>query len=203
MYKLENPLDGYQKFNLDNQTKKALEYTDQSTNAKKLLINRDLVDKDRIIDKLSIFELKQCLSICLCDNENNPINELLGFDYKDIPEILKAIRYYEIQNIRQLCEAENITENTNIFTINHDTKFKLVELNIFTIIDYFSKQEGRFIWGTMDEKQKSALIQIVMFSERSPETKKHFIDAIADYTCLKDYPNYQIKKKALDRFIIK
>ena len=76
MYKLENPLDGYQKFNLDNQTKKALEYTDQSTNAKKLLINRDLVDKDRIIDKLSIFELKQCLSICLCDNENNPIKRL-------------------------------------------------------------------------------------------------------------------------------
>lgn len=203
MIKLINPIDGFQSLNLNDKARAAVEFTDQTTNARNLLINRDFVDKDKIIERLSIYELKQSLSICLCAERDNSINKLLNFDYADIPEIIKAIRFYERQVIRQLCETEDITEKTNIFNVNHNLKFKLVELNIFAIIDYFSKQEGRFIWGTMDEKQKSTLIRIVMFDKSDPDTKNTFIETIANYTCLKDYPNYHIKRKALDRFLIK
>ena len=120
MITLPNPIDGFQKLNLDNKIKKALEFTDQTTNANNLIINRDLISENKTMEKLSIYELKQCLSICLCEERNNSINRLLNFDYKDIPEIIKAIRFYERQIIRQLCETENITEKTNIFNINHN-----------------------------------------------------------------------------------
>lgn len=203
MIKLTNPLDGFQSLNFDDKTKKALEFTDQTTNARNLIMNRDLIDKDRIIERLSIYELKQSLSICLCEEKNISINKMLGFDYEDIPEIIRAIRFYERQVIRQLCETDEVTEKTNVFNTNHNTKFRLVELNIFNIIDYLTKKEGKFVWGTMDEKQKSTLIRIVMFNEMSPDIKNIFIETIANYTCLKDYPNYLVRKKALDRFLIK
>jgi len=124
------------------------------------------------------------------------------FGVKDALDIKDSINFYEQQVVRQSMERPSF--KGNLFTLNEDKKYSIVEKDYPEIIEYLVNNSLICVWGNMTQTRKEDLIRSIRGRGfASMTTRQRITRAIADYTTLSELREGIIKTKTIDRFITK
>lgn len=194
----------YKGTNIDDKT---LNLTDKGTMGSVLLMSNPLhasTMKQRKINSYSIFDLKFLLAHLQSDLRNEFRFASGCYSKEDMVKIIELIKFYEQQVERQ---ANEIRENspyllpTNIFEINSIYKQDIVESELTEIAEYLVDSGNVFIWGNLCDADKLRLLKVI--KQPNNYARKNFINTISNYTTLDELQQGIVKKKTLERFIVK
>lgn len=194
----------YKGTNIDDKT---LNITDNETMGSVLLMSNPLhapTRQQRMINSYSISDLKFLLAHLQSDLRNEFRFATGCYSKEDMVKLIELIKFYEQQVERQLNE---IRENspyllpTNIFKANSIYKQDIVESQLTEIAEYLVDSGNVFIWGNLCDKDKLRLLRVI--KRPNHYARRNFIDTISNYTTLSELEQGVVKKKTLDRFIVK
>lgn len=188
---------------------RSLEITDKYTSGRNLILksptNIKHTHRDGYISLHTVGELKYMLSHV----HPNLKNVLLYGNYcltrEDVPNLLKAINFYEEQVIRQaqaLKKDASVRFPLNIFEYDKDIKRKLVNEQLKEVVDYLTSSTSTYIWGKLTDAEKLRLLKSVSSQNENPIIRRNMVEIIANYTTLPEIEE-GLKKKTLKRFIVR
>jgi hypothetical protein len=160
--------------------------------------------KQRVISLYSIADIKFLLGHLQSDLRNDFKFASGCYSKEDLVKLIEHIKFYEQQVERQ---AEEIKETssyllpTNIFEVNSIYKQDIVESQLTEIAEYLVESGNEFIWGILSDKDKIRLLNII--KQPNNYAIKNFINVISNYTTLNELRQGIVKKRTLDRFIVK
>lgn len=191
----------------DKRYDETLKITDDQTLGNVLLMTRPIKKpskQQQVINRYSISELKFALSHLQSDLRNDFRYANTYFKKEDMEKLITLIKFYESQVLRQIQEIEKSNPNllpTNAFKYNEDLKQEIVESQLKEIAEYLVDSGTTYIWGSLSDLEKQKLIKVVKLPHHF--ARRQFITAISDYTTLTELEQGIVKKKTLDRFIVK
>jgi len=194
----------YKGTNIDDKT---LNITDNETMGNVLLMSNPLhapTRQQRKIISYSIADLKFLLAHLQSDLRNEFRFASGCYSKEDMVKLIELIKFYEQQVERQ---AKEIKENSpcllprNIFEIDSVYKKDIVESQLTEIAEYLVDSGNVFIWGNLCDADKLRLLKVI--KQPNNYARKNFINTISNYTTLVELQQGIVKKKTLDRFIIK
>lgn len=165
---------------------KVLNITDERNKGKILLCSNPLSLSRGInsIRKLSISEIKFLLNHIDSNSFKNSLLNLDRITPKKLETIVKAIRFYDEQVLRQYFETSD--RDTNLFFLNQKEKRELVKEDILDIAEYITDNADECIWGNLSETTKKRMLA-ASISNRDGDIKRakeSLIDTISRYTTL-------------------
>lgn len=194
----------YKGISIDDKT---LNITDNKTMGSVLLVSNPLhlpTRKQRVINHYSIANLKFLLSHLQSDLRNEFKFNSRCYSKNDLEKLVELIKFYEQQVERQ---ANEVQENspylppTNIFEVNSVYKQDIVESQLTEIAEYLVDSGNEFIWGNLCDTDKLRLLKVI--KQPTNFARKNFINVISNYTTLNELKQGVVKKKTLDRFIVR
>jgi len=205
------PCNNYEGFDYDRDT---LLLTDNSVTGDKLLFVNPLTDGmlKRKLEAYTIHDLKMLLNqVAIVQtyglNKNNGQNAFVNhsYDFGDdyALKIKNMINFYEEQVMRQAIET-GLTD-VNLFALNKEVKSRFVEEQINEIIEYLLDSAEVCVWGELSKTSKDNLSRVLKnsVSYKAINAKYGLIDAISDYTTLSEVEEGLVRKRTIDRFIVK
>ena len=188
---------------------RSLKITDKHTSGRNLILksptNIKHNNRDSYVNMHTIGELKHMLSHV----HPNLRNVLLYGNYclkrEDIPNLIKAINFYEEQVIRQaqdLKKDASIHFPFNIFERDKNIKIELVNEQIKDVVDYLTSSTSTYIWGKLTDTEKLRLIKSVSSKNGNQIIRRNVVELIANYTTLSEIEE-GLKTKTLKRFIVR
>ena len=188
---------------------RSLEITDKYTSGRNLIIksptNIRHTNRDSYVNMHTVGQLKHMLGHV----HPNFRNVLLYGNYclkrEDIPNIIRAINFYEEQVIRQAKEMKkdpSIYLPQNIFEYDKKIKKVLVNEKIKDVVDYLTSSTSTYIWGKLTDTEKLRLIRSVTSKSGNQMIKNNIVEMIANYTTLSEIEE-GLKTKTLKRFIVR
>jgi len=188
--------------NVDN---RVLYIADKETMGDVLLMSNPLRvynTKQRILSFYSIADIKFLLSHLQSDLRNEFRFGTYYYSKEDTDRLVQLIKFYNEQVERQAKEFKgNGKKSTNVFYINREEKQSVVESQLNEIAEYLIESGNLFIWGTLSDSDKIRLLNLI--NKPHHFAKKNFINAISNYMTLSELEQGVVKKKTLDRFIIR
>lgn len=193
----------YQNSNIDIET---LKLTDRVNNGNILLYSCPTTRGGTRINKLktmSIAELKNLSSHLSQYRFDNALCTKSYFGIDTVKRVVDVIKFYEEQVLRQAKETEE--RDINLFLLNKEAKDEIVELQFNEIIEYLVDNAEQCIWGNLPSSKKLQLLRIIKAGKRENaiEDRKRLVNAISNYTTLSELEQGVVKKRTLNRFIIK
>lgn len=194
----------YKGTNIDD---KSLNITDNETMGNVLLISNPLhvpTRQQRKVNLYSIAKIKFLLAHLQSDLRNEFKFNSGCYSKEDLVKLIELIKFYEQQVERQ---AKEIQENspyllpTNIFDVNNIYKQDIVESQLTEISEYLVDNGNRFIWGNLCDADKLRLLKVI--KQPKNYARKNFINVISNYTTLSELEEGLVKKRTLDRFIVR
>ena len=155
------------------------------------------------IKPLTINELKYLCSHLNSYSLQNELSEKRSFGKETVSVVADRIKFYEQQVLRQ---AEETTQTgINLFTLNKKEKEIIVEDQVKEIIEYIVDNADTCIWGQLSDTQKNKMIRAALSTrgEHTQQDKENLINMISNYTTLSELEQGVVKKRTLDRFIIR
>lgn len=205
------PCNNYNGFDYDKDT---LLLTDSSVTGDRLLFTSPFIDGvfKRKLDVININDLKLLLTQVgvvqtYGKNKNNGQNAFVQnypkFGDEFAMKVQNMINFYEEQVIRQAKETGKL--GVNLFDLNKNEKREIVEKNINEIIEYLLDNAEVCVWGPLSVTSRNVLNGVLENSKsiRAYNAKYGLIDAISDYTTLSEVEEGLVRKRVLDRFIVK
>lgn len=211
--------NNYEKTKIDDET--AL-ITDKNNNGIVLPYTFPFINKDpklKFLNELSIAKIKELLSsVDSYDLTKCALIAKRNIRKDTVLKVLYSLDFYEQQIIRQSFETEQ--RRINLFTLNKEEKNKIISSNLKEYAEYILDNSILTIWGKVTPTAKNKLYSAVLSTrgEYTTQTKKNLIDAISNYTTLKELETGILteqevpiimggvitrkKTKPIDRFII-
>lgn len=195
--------DRYQSSNIDVET---LQLTDRENNGGILLYNCPTIRGGARINKLksmSIDEIKY-LASHLCEYHfDNALSIKRNFGIDTVKRVVELVKFYEEQVLRQAQETEE--RDINLFLLNKDAKDEIVESQYKEIIEYLLDNAEQCIWGNLPSSKKIQMLRTIkaVRGDTILEDRRRLINAISNYTTLGELEQGVVKKKTLNRFIVK
>ncbi|MBQ2873273.1 MAG: hypothetical protein IJE89_04680 [Bacilli bacterium] len=196
--------DNYDHSDLDSET---INVTDGNNKGEILLYSSPFLKGGTIknaINNLSIAEIKYLLGHV---NDIRLVNNLLskkrGFGPDINKQVYDAICFYEDQVLR--CADETLDRGINLFEIDKLEKREIVESEIKDIAMYLIDTADTLVWGDLTDTHKKRIMTSALstWGEYTQRDRGILIDTISNYTTLSELKDGVVKKKILDRFIIK
>lgn len=195
--------DTYRDFGIDDKT---LRITDESNKGDLLLYTSPMVRGGARINQLkymSIDEIKHLASHLNSYKLQNTLMVKRNFGFDTVKKVVEKVKFYEEQVLRQALETDE--REINLFMLNKDTKDEIVESQLKDIVEYIIDNANECVWGKLSDTQKHQMMRAVL-SKRGEyvlRDRRKLIDTISNYTTLKELENGVVKKKTLDRFIVR
>lgn len=184
-----------------------LHTADKETTGDVLLMTNPLKPsnpKQRILNYTPIADIKSSLCHLQSDLRNEFRFDSGCYSREDAEKLVQVIKFYNQQLERQ---ANELKENdygllsTNVFYNNNAEKRFIVESQLTEIAEYLIESGNLFVWGKLNDKDKKRLLNVI--NKPYHFAKRNFINAISNYTTLSELELGVVKKKTLDRFIIR
>lgn len=207
--------DSYQSEEIDD---KVINITDERNKGKLLLTANPLILHSGIesLQKLSIAEIKHCLSHLDRSKLKTEILEIPSIGQKRLQGVVNAVKFYDQQVLRQYFETEK--RDINLFFLNKTYKKEIVELQLKEIAEYIVDNADECIWGKLSDNQKRIIMSTAL-NNTGQKIKGSFVNAISNYTTLSELENGILKeqeiptvidgvitrerRKPIDRFIVR
>lgn len=185
---------------------KTLSITDKSNNGDVLLYTSPMVRGGARVNQLkymSIDEIKHLSSHLNSYKLQNALTLKRNFGIDTVERVVDRVKLYEQQVLRQASETSE--RGINLFMLNKKTKDEIVESEIKDIVEYIVDNATECVWGSLSSTQKLRLMKSVLpsRSEGTLHDKMALINVISNYTTLSELEQGVIKKKTLDRFIVR
>lgn len=183
-----------------------LQKTDKLNGGDALLIVSPIGRRGAIggqLQQMSIEMVKYLLSHLDSDTLNNALTIKRSFGIETVKKVVEKIQLYNEQVLRQ---ASDVRENgINLFFANKSMKDKIVCEQLKDIVEYILDNASECVWGKLSDTQKLKMMSAVLpkRGECINMDKKCLIDVISNYTTLSELKQGVIKKKTLDRFIVR
>lgn len=195
--------DSYENSMIDDET---LSITDSQTNGDVLLYTIPYIRGGARIGQLkylSITDIKQLLRYVDDYHLKNIFSRKRNFGLNSTKRVANVINFYEQQVLRQAKETDE--RGINLFTLNKDLKDEIVEAEIKYIAEYIVDNAKECIWGSMTDTQKKRIMRAVVSTcgESLQRDKMMLVNAISNYTTLSELQEGVIRKRTLDRFIVR
>ena len=195
--------DNYKDTRIDDRT---LRITDNANKGGILLYNSPvLIHGARLnhLRNLSIAEIKHLLEHLDDYRLTNTFANIRDFGLETSKKVANAVDFYEQQVLRQAQETDQ--NLINLFTLNKSAKDEIVESEIEFIAEYIVDNAKECIWGKLTDTQKRKIMTAAKSTrgEFVQKDRKSLIDAISNYTTLGELEQGVIKKRTLDRFIVR
>ena len=183
-----------------------LRITDQSNYGDVLLYTNPMERGGARINQLrymSIDEIKHLASHLSSYKLQNAFTKRRNFGIDTVKRVVDRVNFYEQQVLRQASETDK--RDINLFMLNKREKDEIVESQIKDIVDYLIDNAEECVWGNLPSTQKLRMMRAVLAlrGENALEDKRRLINAISNYTTLSELEQDVIKKKTLDRFIVR
>ena len=195
--------DGYRDSLVDDKT---LRITDESNKGNVLLYSCPMQRGGARINQLkymTIDEIKHYASHLSSYKLHNAFAVKRNFGSETVKQVVDRVRFYEQQVLRQASETQE--RDINLFMLNKKEKDEIVELQIKDIVSYFLDTAEVCVWGNLSDTQKLRMMRAVLAvrGEYALQDRRMLINAISNYTTLSELEQGVIKKKTLDRFILR
>lgn len=193
-----------------DEDRELLDVIDENTYGCKLLLNRPVKARSTYSSKLSrssIAILKYRL-----EHIDSNLRNTFQLDYclsrEEAEKTVKLIKFYEEQVLRQLASIRKDHPTSyqyfvpkEVFDYEYDEKCDIVESQLDEIAEYLVESGNSFVWGSLNDEEKLRIMKCI----KTPNhfIKKNLVDAISNYTTLDELEQGVVKKRTLDRFIIK
>lgn len=196
--------DNYSHSDLDSKT---ISVTDSSNKGDILLFSSPFLKggtRKNGIKNLSIEEIKYLLKH-VDDNRlvNNLLSKKRGFGPDINKRVYDSICFYEEQVLR--CALETDEREIDLFGIDRSEKREIVESQLKEICEYIVDTGNILVWGELTDNHKKRIITAAMSTrgEYTQRDRDTLINTISNYTTLSELKDGVVKKKVLDRFIVK
>lgn len=195
--------DRYQSSKVDIQT---LQFTDQENYGDILLYSCPTIRGGARINRLkpmSIEEIKYLASHLSQYHFDNSLSTRITFGIDTVKRVVECIKYYEEQVLRQAQETEE--RGINLFLLNKEEKDEIVESQYKEIIEYILDNAEKCIWGNLPSSKKIQMLRTInaIRGYGILEDRRRLVNAISNYTTLGELKQGVVKKRTLDRFIVK
>lgn len=196
--------DNYMNTDIDRRT---LEITDSQNNGDILLYKSPinlLSWRKRYLGNYSINLIKHYLEhITAYGLDNVFITHVHSFGSSSTKQVVKSIKFYEEQVLRQALETSE--REINLFRLNKCEKDEIVEEEFRDIIEYIVDNANECIWGELTDSQKRRMLEatITLRKEEQLKVRRCLVDMISNYTTLGELEEGIVKKRVLDRFIVR
>lgn len=208
-YKNENDIEPeiftfstYKDSNVDIET---LKLTDKSNNGDVLLYCCPTTRGGTRINQLktmSIEEIKNLASHLTQYSLDNALSLKNCFGIDTVKRVVDVIKYYDEQVLRQAQETDE--KDINLFLLNKEAKDEIVESQYKEIIEYLLDNAEQCIWGNLPPSKKADFLRTINpVRGTGIEYRKRLVNAISNYTTLSELEQGLIKKRTIDRFIVK
>lgn len=193
----------YQNSNINIET---LKLTDRENNGNVLLYSCPTIRGGARINRLktmSIDEIKNLASHLSEYNFNNTLSMKRNFGMDTVKRVVDVVKFYEEQVLRQAKETEE--RGINLFLLNKAAKDEIVESQFKEIIEYLLDNAEQCIWGNLPSSKKIQMLRTInsIRGEGILEDRRRLVNAISNYTTLSELEHGVVKKRTLDRFIVK
>lgn len=192
----------YQNSNGDIET---LKLTDRLNNGNVLLYCCPTTRGGTRINQLklmSIDEIKNLASHLTQYSLDNALCSNNYFGMNTVKRVVNVINFYEEQVLRQAEETKE--RNINLFLLNKEAKDEIVESQFKEIIEYLVDNAEQCVWGNLPITKKNQLLRSIHpVTTASIEDRRRLVNAISNYTTLSELEDGIVKKKTLNRFIVK
>ena len=192
----------YQNSNIDIET---LKLTDRENNGNVLLYSCPTIKggaRINILKTLSIDEIKNLASHLNQYHFNNALSMKRNFGIDTVKRVADVVKFYEKQVLRQAKETEE--RDINLFLLNKDAKDEIVESQFKEIIEYLLDNAEQCIWGNLPSSKKIQMLRTINAIRGGIlEDRRRLVNAISNYTTLSELEQGVVKKRTLDRFIVK
>lgn len=195
--------DMYKNSEVDDRT---LRITDSSNNGDVLLYTCPMVRGGARINQLkymSIEHIKYLSSHLSSYNLENALTFKRNFGITTVKRVVDCVNFYEQQVLRQANETSEC--GINLFMLNKKEKDEIVESQIKDIVEYLVDNASVCVWGNLPSSKKIEMLRSI-FAVRGEyllENRQRLINAISNYTTLSELEEGIVKKKTLDRFIVR
>lgn len=193
----------YQSANIDDET---LKLTDEENQGNILLYSNPMIRggaRVNVLKYMTIADIKHLASHLSSYSLNNALTYKRNFGIDTVKRVVEMVKFYEQQVLRQAQETEE--REINLFMLNKKAKTDIVESEIKDIVEYLVDNAEQCIWGNMSPSTKLRVLRAV-FAVRGEQTlddRRRLVNAISNYTTLSELEQGVVKKRTLDRFIIK
>ena len=193
----------YQNSNIDIET---LKLTDNENDGNILLYSCPTIRGGARINKLktmSIAEIKEFASHLTENHFNNVLSMKRSFGIDTVKRVVDVVKFYEEQVLRQAQETKE--RGINLFLLNKDAKDEIVESQYKEIIEYLLDNADQCIWGNLPSNKKIQMLRTInaVRGEGILEDRRRLVNAISNYTTLSELEQGVVKKRTLNRFIVK
>ena len=193
----------YKNSGLDNET---LKLTDRENNGNILLYSCPTIRGGARINRLkymSIDEIKKLASHLSEYHFENELSMQRNFGIDTVKRAVDVVKFYEEQVLRQAKETEE--RDINLFLLNKDAKDEIVESQFKEIIEYLLDNAEQCIWGNLPNTKKLQMLRAIyaVRGEGVLEDRRRLVNAISNYTTLSELEQGVVKKRTLDRFIVR
>ena len=192
----------YQNSNIDIET---LKLTDRENTGNVLLYSCPTIRggaRINTLKTLSIDEIKNLASHLSQYHFYNALSMKKNFGIDTVKRVVDVVKFYEEQVLRQAKETEE--RNINLFLLNKDAKDEIVESQFKEIIEYLLDNAEQCIWGNLPSSKKIQMLRTINAIRGGIlEDRRRLVNAISNYTTLSELEQGVVKKRTLDRFIVK
>lgn len=135
--------------------------------------------------------------------DNVFITHVHSFGPSSTRQVVKSVKFYEEQVLRQALETNQ--RGINLFTLNKNEKERIVEEEFNDIVEYLVDNANECVWGELTDSQKRRMLEstISLRKEEQLKVRRCLIDMISNHTTLSELEQGVVKKRTLDRFIVR
>ena len=157
----------------------------------------------RQINRLSIAEIKYLLSHVDCYFLLNMFVQMRDVGMGTAREVVNAIDFYHQQLLRQASETQE--RGIDLFAYNKKLKDEIVESELKEIIEYIVDNADECVWGKLSDTQKKRMVDASVSVKGNfiQADRRNLIDMVSNYTTLGELEQGVIRKRTLDRFIVR
>lgn len=89
--------------------------------------------------------------------------------------------------------------------LNKKEKEEIVESELKEIVEYLLDNAEQCVWGNLPSSKKIQMLRTIYATrgEQTLEDRKRLVNAISNYTTLSELEQGVVKKRTLDRFIVR
>lgn len=183
-----------------------LSITDKANDGSSLLFANPIARSGyrmRKVNRISVEELKYLLTHLDAYNLCNCFVQMREFGADTARKVESAINMYHEQLLRQADETS--LRGVDLFRVNKELKDEIVEAQLKEIIEYILDTADECVWGKMSDTQKKKMrsASVSVKGCYIQEDRRNLIDMISNYTTLGELEQGVVKKRTLNRFIVK
>jgi len=155
------------------------------------------------LNRLSVSEIKHMIGHVDNVYLKNMFLSMRGIGMETVRKLADSVKFYNKQLLRQSMETEE--RGINLFTFNKRLKDEIVESEIKEIVEYLVDNAKECVWGELSDTQKKHMVMASLSYKGCyvQKDKKALIDMVSDYTTLSELEQGVVRKRTLDRFIVR